>query len=94
VTGTESPHTPDLENASDFLVAAGLRFTHVAAGRVEGVIDLGPEHHQPWGARPRRCLHDRHRGNEDAERRGSRVFTRLTGSVEIAHRGPVRPCPG
>jgi uncharacterized protein (TIGR00369 family) len=26
-----------------------LRFTHVAADRVEGVIDLGPEHHQPWG---------------------------------------------
>jgi uncharacterized protein (TIGR00369 family) len=49
VTDTESSHTPDLDSASDFLVAAGLRFTHVAADRVEGVIDLGPEHHQPWG---------------------------------------------
>jgi len=40
---------PDLENASAFLVVAGLRLTHVAADRVEGVIDLGPGHHQPWG---------------------------------------------
>jgi uncharacterized protein (TIGR00369 family) len=31
------------------MAAAGLRFTHVGAERVEGVIDLGPEHHQPWG---------------------------------------------
>jgi 1,4-dihydroxy-2-naphthoyl-CoA hydrolase len=46
VTDTESPHIPDLDKASDFLVGAGLRFTHVAADRV---IDLGPEHHQPWG---------------------------------------------
>jgi 1,4-dihydroxy-2-naphthoyl-CoA hydrolase len=49
VTDSESLHTPNLDNASDFLVAAGLQFTHVAADRVEGVIDLGPEHHQPWG---------------------------------------------
>ncbi len=48
MTDTEG-HTPDLENASEFLVAAGLRLTHVAADRVEGVIDLGPAHHQPWG---------------------------------------------
>lgn len=48
MTDTEG-HTPDLENASEFLVAAGLRLTHVAADRVEGVIDLGSEHHQPWG---------------------------------------------
>jgi uncharacterized protein (TIGR00369 family) len=31
------------------MVAAGLRLTHVAADRVEGVIDLGPAHHTPWG---------------------------------------------
>jgi 1,4-dihydroxy-2-naphthoyl-CoA hydrolase len=29
--------------------AAGLRLTHVAGDRVEGVIDLGPAHHTPWG---------------------------------------------
>jgi len=31
------------------MTAAGLRLTLVAADRVEGVIDLGPEHHTPWG---------------------------------------------
>ena len=48
---TEAQHlsAPDLDNASAFLVAAGLRLTHVAADRVEGVIDLGPAHHTPWG---------------------------------------------
>ena len=49
VTGAQRPGAPDLENASAFLAAAGLRLTHVAADRVEGVIDLGPAHHTPWG---------------------------------------------
>jgi 1,4-dihydroxy-2-naphthoyl-CoA hydrolase len=40
---------PALDNASAFMAAAGLRLTHVAADRVEGVIDLGPAHHTPWG---------------------------------------------
>jgi len=40
---------PDLEHGSAFLTAAGLRLTHIAADRVEGFIDLGPEHHQPYG---------------------------------------------
>jgi 1,4-dihydroxy-2-naphthoyl-CoA hydrolase len=39
----------DLENPSAFMTAAGLQLTHVAGDRVEGVIDLGPEHHTPWG---------------------------------------------
>jgi uncharacterized protein (TIGR00369 family) len=39
----------DLENPSAFMTAAGLRLTHVAGDRVEGFIDLGPEHHTPWG---------------------------------------------
>lgn len=39
----------DLSNASAFVAAASLQPTHIAADRVEGVIDLGPEHHQPWG---------------------------------------------
>jgi len=48
---TETSPVPalDLQHVSAFFIAAGLRFTHVAADRVEGVIDLGPEHHQPWG---------------------------------------------
>ena len=49
VTGAQRPGAPDLDNASAFLAAAGLRLTHVAGDRVEGVIDLGPAHHTPWG---------------------------------------------
>jgi 1,4-dihydroxy-2-naphthoyl-CoA hydrolase len=37
-----------VENASAFMAAAGLRLTHVGPDRVEGVLDLGPEHHTPW----------------------------------------------
>jgi 1,4-dihydroxy-2-naphthoyl-CoA hydrolase len=40
---------PELENASRFMTASGLRLTHVASDRVEGVIDLGVQHHQPLG---------------------------------------------
>ncbi len=43
------PVLPDLEHGSAFVSAAGLHLTHVAADRVEGTIDLGPQHHQPWG---------------------------------------------
>jgi 1,4-dihydroxy-2-naphthoyl-CoA hydrolase len=48
---TEAQHlsAPDLDNASAFVAAAGLRLTHIEADRVEGVIDLGPAHHTPWG---------------------------------------------
>ena len=40
---------PDLDHPSRFLEGAGLHFEQVAAGRVTGWIDLGPEHHTPWG---------------------------------------------
>jgi 1,4-dihydroxy-2-naphthoyl-CoA hydrolase len=49
VTGAQPPGAPDLDNASAFLAAVGLRLTHVAGDRVEGVIDLGPAHHTPGG---------------------------------------------
>jgi 1,4-dihydroxy-2-naphthoyl-CoA hydrolase len=49
VTAADNRNTPDLENASAFMAAAGLRLTHVGAERVEGTLDLGPEHHTPWG---------------------------------------------
>ena len=49
MTGAQRPGAPELDNASAFLAAAGLRISHVAADRVEGVIDLGPAHHTPWG---------------------------------------------
>src|SRR5512132_2405063 len=49
LTGAQPPGAPELDNASAFVAAAGLRLTHVAGDRVEGVIDLGPAHHTPWG---------------------------------------------
>jgi len=45
----EKPRMPDLNGVSEFMTAAGFRITHLSADLVEGVIDLGPEHHQPWG---------------------------------------------
>lgn len=43
--------TPDLSlrHASPFLAAAGLVVTEARPDRVTGWIDLGPEHHTPWG---------------------------------------------
>ncbi|MEU2739439.1 PaaI family thioesterase [Streptomyces sp. NPDC007095] len=34
---------------SAFVEAAGLTFTEVTGTRVRGEIQLGPEHHTPWG---------------------------------------------
>ncbi len=47
--GFDRPRMPDLNNVSEFMTIAGLRITQVAAELVEGFIDLGPEHLQPWG---------------------------------------------
>lgn len=33
----------------EFMAAMGLRLTHISADRVEGTMELGPQHHQPWG---------------------------------------------
>jgi uncharacterized protein (TIGR00369 family) len=41
--------TGDIQGASAFMRAAGLHLEHVTPTRVTGWIDLGPEHHQPWG---------------------------------------------
>lgn len=38
-----------LENASAFVAAAGLVLDSSAPGRLLGHIDLGPQHHTPWG---------------------------------------------
>jgi uncharacterized protein (TIGR00369 family) len=38
-----------LDQASQFLAAAGLTITQAGPDRVTGWIDLGPEHHTPWG---------------------------------------------
>jgi uncharacterized protein (TIGR00369 family) len=49
MTTPAKPTTPDLEHASAFMTAAGLKFTHTGGDLVEGIVDLGPEHHTPWG---------------------------------------------
>lgn len=39
----------DLEHASAFVTVAGLVLDEVGADRVRGHIDVGPDHHTPWG---------------------------------------------
>ena len=39
----------DLESASAFVAATGLELTEVTGTRVAGHIDVGPQHHTPWG---------------------------------------------
>ena len=41
-TGSATSH-------SGFLAAAGLQIDELTATRVVGHIDLGPNHHTPWG---------------------------------------------
>jgi 1,4-dihydroxy-2-naphthoyl-CoA hydrolase len=53
-TGTTSRGTPSLdavslETGSAFVVAAGLVIDEFTGSRVIGHIELGPEHHTPWG---------------------------------------------
>jgi 1,4-dihydroxy-2-naphthoyl-CoA hydrolase len=43
------PGTDYGETASEFLRVAGLRLARVDGSRVEGWIELGEDHHQPWG---------------------------------------------
>ncbi len=38
-----------LEQASAFVAAGGLVLDEVASDRVLGHVDLGPQHHTPWG---------------------------------------------
>jgi len=38
-----------LEDTGAFLRAAGLVFDEISANRVTGHLDLGPDHHTPWG---------------------------------------------
>jgi len=49
LSGPGDPGGPWARTPSPFMEAAGLRLTSVSGERVEGHIDLGPEHHQPWG---------------------------------------------
>ncbi|MFG2228160.1 PaaI family thioesterase [Streptomyces sp. NPDC048644] len=38
-----------LDKASRFLAALGLEFDEITADAVAGRIELGPQHHNPWG---------------------------------------------
>ena len=55
-TATPAPRTSvtprlevSLEDTGPFLRAAGLVFDAISAALVTGHLDLGPEHHTPWG---------------------------------------------
>jgi 1,4-dihydroxy-2-naphthoyl-CoA hydrolase len=39
----------DLNAASAFVAATGLELTEVTGARVSGHIEVGPQHHTPWG---------------------------------------------
>ena len=39
----------DLGAASTFVAAAGLELDEVSGTRVTGHVELGPQHHTPWG---------------------------------------------
>ncbi|MGY1854967.1 PaaI family thioesterase [Modestobacter sp. SYSU DS0290] len=41
--------TPDLSTASAFVAASGLELAEVSGSRVTGSVELGPQHHTPWG---------------------------------------------
>jgi 1,4-dihydroxy-2-naphthoyl-CoA hydrolase len=47
--GAPTLEAGSLEQASAFVGAAGLILEEVSAARVTGYIDLGAEHHTPWG---------------------------------------------
>ena len=53
IPATRTAVTPRLEvsveDSGPFLRTAGLVFDEISAARVTGHIELGPEHHTPWG---------------------------------------------
>jgi uncharacterized protein (TIGR00369 family) len=44
-----SDMVPELGDLPAFMQAAGLHLTEVSGSRVLGWMQLGPEHHTPWG---------------------------------------------
>jgi uncharacterized protein (TIGR00369 family) len=44
-----TPRLPDLDRPSSFLLGLGMRFEQAEATRVTASIELGPDHHTPWG---------------------------------------------
>ncbi len=49
VTATPNLDAGSLDQASAFLRAAGLILDEMSGSRVTGHLQLGPEHHTPWG---------------------------------------------
>jgi 1,4-dihydroxy-2-naphthoyl-CoA hydrolase len=49
MTQPTMPTADDLENASAFVTASGLKLREVSGTRVTGWIDLTSDHHQPFG---------------------------------------------
>jgi 1,4-dihydroxy-2-naphthoyl-CoA hydrolase len=47
--GAPTLEAGSLEQASTFVAAAGLILEEVSGSRVSGHINLGPDHHTPWG---------------------------------------------
>jgi uncharacterized protein (TIGR00369 family) len=49
IAGAPRREATSLEASSAFVAGAGLIVEQISADRVVGHIDLGPEHHTPWG---------------------------------------------
>jgi 1,4-dihydroxy-2-naphthoyl-CoA hydrolase len=49
VTTTDKPELPDLYDTGAFLSSVGLIMDEVTGQKVHGTVDLGAEHHTPWG---------------------------------------------
>jgi uncharacterized protein (TIGR00369 family) len=44
-----TPTLPDLGRAGAFVAAAGFEPSEATGARVAGHVDVGPDHHTPWG---------------------------------------------
>jgi uncharacterized protein (TIGR00369 family) len=49
IAATPRRDAASLDSSSPFVAGSGLIIDHVSADRVIGHIDLGPDHHTPWG---------------------------------------------
>ena len=47
--GSSQSRLPQLDRPGAFLKALGMQFEVIGPNRVVGSIDVGPDHHTPWG---------------------------------------------
>ena len=47
--GSSQSRLPQLDRPGAFLKALGMQFEAIGPDRVVGSIDVGPDHHTPWG---------------------------------------------